>query len=97
MVFGVLDKHGRLIPRIRNTTLKGDVFNSAGLSQDKEVNLDSIIFAPHLKHLRYDTETLTEYCRVCLKFINQGKPLRTSEAVKQAEEAMAAKRLDETR
>lgn len=79
VVFGVLDRQRRLIPKIRNEILKEDVFNFTDPGQDKEVDLDSILFAPHLDRLKHDTRALTEYCYVCLSSINQGKPLSTSD------------------
>ncbi|KAH7330016.1 hypothetical protein BKA65DRAFT_480185 [Rhexocercosporidium sp. MPI-PUGE-AT-0058] len=91
LVFGTLDTKGQLIPVIRHGIWTGNHFQMLYPDMNKKIDFSCITFEKHLMCLKGDIEALTEYCRICIRQIDQNKPLSPLEAVKQAIIAVAAK------
>lgn len=88
-MFGTLDMKGQLVPVIRHGIRTGDDIRICYTNLNRRIEFSRITFEKHLMCLKGDIGALTEYCRICIIYIDQFRGCGTSK------KAMAVKKLYE--
>ncbi|CZT08655.1 uncharacterized protein RAG0_13661 [Rhynchosporium agropyri] len=94
-VFGTLNMKGQLVPVMRHGYRVGDDLQLSHTNLNTIIDFSIITFERHLVCFNRDVGALTEYCRICIRHLDQKVPLSSFVAVKQTKRAMATKRLEE--